>query len=70
MIEAIKVLVDNSEDKEKEKVKVTVEGFKFNMTMMGEKMLEHNVEEILTDSDLVYDENIMIEEFAKYLMSR
>ena len=40
------------------------------MNSMGEKMLDHQIEEILTDSELVYDEQIVIEEFAKYLMSR
>ena len=72
MIEALKVFGEQTgDDKEnKEKMKLTVDQFKYAMCNMGEKMLEHQVEEILTDSELVYDECIMIEEFAKYLMSR
>jgi len=37
---------------------------------LGEKMSEHQIDEILTDSDIVHEETIQIEEFAKYLMSR
>eukprot|EP00347_Sterkiella_histriomuscorum_P004515 403360168 len=70
MIENLKELVDQSDDKEKEKMKLSVEQFKFNMMNMGEKMLEHQVEEILTDSDLVFEDQILIDEFAKYIMSR
>ncbi len=33
-------------------------------------MLDHHVETILTDSDLVFEDAILIEEFAKYIMSR
>ena len=40
------------------------------MTTYGEKMLDHQLEEILTDSDLMFDDNLVIEELAKYLMSR
>ena len=71
MIEKLKVLVDSSgDDKEKDKIKLPVEQFKYSMMQLGEKMLEHQVEEILTDSDLVFEESILIEEFAKYIMSR
>ena len=56
MIENLKELVDQSDDKDKEKMKLSVEQFKFNMMNMGEKMLEHQVEEILTDSDLVFED--------------
>jgi len=70
MIEALKVLVDVSDEKEKEKLKLSVEQFKFAMMNLGEKMLEHQVEEILTDSDLVFEDSILIDEFAKYIMSR
>ena len=70
MIEALKVLVDSSDDKEREKMKISVEQFKFYMMTSAEKMHEHQVEEILTDSDLVFEDSILIDEFAKYLMSR
>jgi Ca2+-binding EF-hand superfamily protein len=66
MIEALKQFSSDGEDK----LKITVDQFKYAMTSMGEKMLEHEVEEILTDSDLVFEDNLVIEEFAKYLMSR
>ncbi|CDW87167.1 calmodulin [Stylonychia lemnae] len=70
MIDMLKVLVDPSDDKEKEKMKLSVEQFKFSMMNLGEKMLEHQIEEILTDSDLVFEDSILIDEFAKYIMSR
>ena len=70
MIESLKVLVDSSDDKEREKLKLSVEQFKYSMMQLGEKMLEHQVEEILTDSDLVFEDSLLIEEFAKYIMSR
>ena len=41
MIDMLKVLVDPSDDKEKEKMKLSVEQFKFSMMNLGEKMLEH-----------------------------
>ena len=73
MIEALRLFGENNgdaKDKDKEIVKMSVESFKYSMTTIGEKMLDHQIEEILTDSELVYDEYIMIEEFAKYLLSR
>lgn len=70
MIEALKVFGESSGGDDREKVKLTVDQFKYAMMNMGEKMLEHQIEEILTDSELVYEDTIVIEEFAKYLMSR
>ena len=40
------------------------------LSTMGEKMSEHQIDEILTDSDIVHEDSIQIEDFAKYLMSR
>jgi len=39
------------------------------MTKLGEMMAEHEVEEILTDLEIT-GEYILIEDFAKLLMSR
>ena len=51
-----------------------VENFRSVMTTNGkenvENLLDHYVEEIITDSKLVHDESIIIEDFAKYLMSK
>ena len=54
----------------KDKGKLGVVQFKYAMMHNGEQMLEHQVEELLNDSNLIYGEFIMIEELAKYLMSR
>ena len=41
------------------------------MQNQGETMQEHELEEILADcTDLIHDEQIIIEAFANYLMSR
>ena len=69
MIEALKIFGDSNPD-DKEKGKLTVEQFKYAMMTNGEKMLEHQIEEILTDSNLVYEDCIVIDEFAKYIMGR
>ena len=36
----------------------------------GENLLDHYVEEIITDSKLVHEDCIIIDDFAKYLMSK
>ena len=41
MIEALKVLVDQNDDKEREKVKLQVEQFRYAMVNLGEKMMAH-----------------------------
>ena len=46
MIEAIKVLNSEAGD-EKDKVKLSIEQLKYSMMQFGEKMQEHEVEEIL-----------------------
>lgn len=66
MIEALKMLIQGDE----EKLKISTDLFKYAMMNNGEKMLDHQIEEILTDSDLVFDDQLVIEEFAKYLMSK
>ena len=70
MIEMLKVFGESSAGDDKEKLKISVEGLRYAMTNMGEKMIDHELESILSDCELVYEEYIVIEEFAKYLMSR
>ncbi len=70
MIEALRLMGDNTDERDREKMKITVAQFKSFAVGMAEKMNEHQIDEILTDSDLVYEDSIQIEEFAKYLMSR
>jgi hypothetical protein len=51
-----------------------VEGFKIQMTTNGkengENLLDHYVEEVITDSKLIHEDSIIIDDFAKYLMSK
>ena len=72
MIEALNVLSsDSSEDKVNTKMQVEA----FRTALMqgrenGENLADHQIEEIITDCKLVHDEQIVIEELAKYLMSK
>ena len=75
MIEAIKRFAEasgdgNSKEEKDLKIKISVDSLKYPLKSNGEIMLEHQIEEILTDSDLVFEDSILIDEFAKYLMSR
>ena len=69
MIEAVKVLSDGVDDKDK--VKLEVSSFKYAMCSNGEKLADHEYEEVYADfADLVHDENVNIEDLANFLMSR
>ncbi len=50
--------------------RLSTQEFVFAMTNLGEQMEEPEVQEILKDTDAVYEEHIYIEEFAKLLMQR
>lgn len=50
--------------------KITVEEFKYAMMTMGEKMQEHEIEEIISDTALVQNNLILIDDFAKLIMNR
>ena len=64
LIEAFKVF-DSDHDG-----KLTIRDFKHAMMSMGEKMSEKDIDEIISDSELVNDECILIEDFAKMIMNR
>ena len=64
LIEALKVF-DSDHDG-----KITVRDFKHAMMSMGERMGEHEIDEIVNDGDLVTDDLITIEDFAKLIMNR
>ena len=77
MIESLRILSTDpstSEEQKKGQLTMLVENFRSVMTTNGkengENLLDHYVEEIITDSKLVHDESIIIEDFAKYLMSK
>lgn len=63
MIEALNYLDQDGNGK------LPVSSFRYSMTKLGEMMAEHEVEEILTDLEIT-GEYILIEDFAKLLMSR
>lgn len=44
--------------------------FKHAMMTMGERMGEREIDEIVNDSELVSNDHIAIEEFAKMIMNR
>ena len=64
MIDALKVF-DTDHDG-----KITVRDFKHAMMTMGEKMGEREIDEIVNDSELITNDYILIEDFAKMIMNR
>ena len=64
LVDALKVF-DSDHDG-----KITVRDFKHAMMTMGEKMNEQEIDEIVGDSELVSNDYIAIEEFAKMIMNR
>lgn len=64
LIEALKVF-DSDHDG-----KITVRDFKHAMMTMGEKMGDTEIEEIVGDSELVNNDYIQIDDFAKMIMNR
>ena len=63
MIEALTSFDDDNDGK------LTVSQFNYSMTKLGETMADYEVAEILTDLEIT-GEYIVIEDFAKLLMSR
>ena len=51
-------------------MKISVKDFKHAMQTMGEKMDEEEIDEIINDSELVHNDFIHIEDFAKMIMNR
>ena len=64
LVDALKVF-DSDHDG-----KITVRDFKHAMMTMGERMAEREIEEIVGDSELINNDMIIIEDFAKMIMSR
>ena len=64
LIDALKVF-DSDHDG-----KITVRDFKHAMMTMGERMGEREIDEIVNDSELVSNDYISIDDFAKMIMNR
>ena len=64
MVDALKVF-DSDHDG-----KITTRDFKHAMMTMGERMGEGEIDEIVGDSELVNNDYIAIEDFAKMIMNR
>ena len=64
LVDALKVFDTDHDDK------LTIEEFKYAMMNMGEKMQEHEIEEIITDNDLIDGKHIEIKKFAGLIMNR
>ena len=50
--------------------KISVKDFKHAMMTMGERMGDGEIDEIIGDTDLVSNEFISIDDFAKMIMNR
>jgi len=75
MIDALTIVgADNSGENGVPSVKMQVDTFRSAMTTSGkengENLLDHLVSEVIHDSKLAWEEAIMIEDFAQYLMSK
>ena len=75
MIEALTIIgSENANDNTTPNPKMQFENFKQSMVTNGkengENLLDHFVTEIVADSKLLYEDSIMIEDFAQYLMSK
>ena len=64
VIDALKVF-DSDHDG-----KISVGEFTYAMTNMGEQMNAQEIDEIIRDSQLVNNDHINVEEFAKMIMNR
>ena len=64
LIDALKVF-DSDHDN-----KISIKDFKHAMQTMGERMEEQEIDEIINDSELVNNDHIQIEEFAKMIINR
>lgn len=64
VIDALKVF-DSDHDG-----KITVEEFTYAMVHMGERMSEQEIQEIIQDSELVNNDHIEVEDFARLIMNR
>ena len=70
-VDSLKDLIDalNVFDSDHDGI-LSVEEFKHAMITMGEKMQDHEIEEIINDSELVTNRQIRIEQFANLIMNR
>ena len=78
MVESLRIIGSEgggmSEDKEKVPKTMSRETLRSQVTTsgkdVGEALMDHQVEEIFTEcANLIFNEEIVIEDFAKYLMS-
>jgi len=58
MVEALKAIADFKDDSDKDRIKLTTGQYKLILMTLGEKMNEHQIDEILTDSDTVLEDSI------------
>eukprot|EP00347_Sterkiella_histriomuscorum_P020365 403338087 len=70
-VDALKDLIDALQvfDSDHDGI-LSVEEFKQAMMTMGEKMQEHEIDEIVNDSELVINKQIRIDHFANLIINR
>ena len=71
MVEQITVIAQSAESEKNEIQSISTEQLIYSLTTKGEMMQKHEIEEILADcTNLIHEDQIMIEAFSKYLLSR
>ena len=69
IVEAIKVLATDDDEAAKNQLKISIDQIKYYIAAYGEKMDDSEIEKIISDCDhLVNDGDILIDDFANYLM--
>ena len=74
IVEALRIITDDQSGDNKLQTKMSVVVFRDQLTKVGkergEQLLQTQVEEIIGDCKLEHDMEIILEDFAKYLLSK
>ena len=74
VVEALRLVTDDGVGEGEGKAKMSVTTFKDQITKLGkekgEQLLLSQVEEVINDCNLHFGDDILIEDFAKYLLSK
>ena len=73
MIESLKILGADVTEEKSMQLKISVDMFRYTMMNQNkgrEELKPHEIEAILKDCGLTHEDELVIEDFAKYLMSK
>ena len=73
MIESLKILGADANEERQLQLKISLDMFRYAMMNQNkgrEDLQPHEIEAILADSGLIHEDDLVIEDFANYLMSK